>query len=82
MWQFKPKTTVARLIANLAIIYSAFENPELMEKVCGPFTLPILGKHHLIIIIAFMELLRIVYSNVVGRLQAWSILKKGKLGIA
>ena len=54
MWQFKPKTIVARLLANLAIIYSVFYNPELMEKVCGPFTLPISHKHHLLIVIAFM----------------------------
>lgn len=53
-----------------------------MEKVCGPFTIPISNKQHLILIIAIMELLRILYSMVVGQLQAWGMLKRVKLGIA
>ncbi len=52
-----------------------------MEKVCGPFTLPISSKRHLILIICVMEMLRIVYFSVVSQLQAWGIIKKDKLGI-
>lgn len=74
MWQFKPKTIVARLLANLSIIYSVFYNPELMEKVCGPFTLPISHKHHLLIVIALMEVFRIVYCNLIALLRSWGVL--------
>lgn len=81
MWQFKPKTIIARLLVNLSIIYSVFENPELMEKVCGPFTLPIAHKRHLILIISFMELVRIVYEIVISKLQDLGILRNGKLDI-
>ncbi len=76
MWQFKPKTIAARLIANISIIFSVFENPELMEKVCGPFTLPVLNKSHLILVICIMEIIRIIYEPVVSKLQSWGILKK------
>lgn len=76
MWQFKPKTIVARLLTNLAIIYSVFYNPDLMEKVCGPFTLPISHKHHLLIVIALMEVIRVVYSNLMWLLRKWGLLQK------
>jgi hypothetical protein len=82
MWQFKPKTIVARLFINLSIIYSIFENPELMELVCGPFTLPIAHKHHLIWIICLMEFLRIVYSSIVRQLQLWGVFENGKMGVS
>lgn len=78
MWQFKPKTIIARLLANLAIIYSVFYNPDLMEKVCGPFTLPISHKHHLLLVIALMEVFRIVYSNLIELLRNWGVIQKEK----
>lgn len=82
MWQFKPKTIIARLFVNLAIIYSVFENPDLMEKVCGPFTLPISHKYHLLIVIIAMEVIRIIYSNLVAMLRGWGILQKEKYVLA
>jgi hypothetical protein len=59
---------VTRMMLNIVIIYAVFTNGELMENVCGPFTLPIASKWHLFNLICLMELLRICGPSIVGKL--------------
>jgi hypothetical protein len=63
--QLKPKTEITRLLLNAVIMVSIFKNPELMEEICGPFTLPIAEKEHLLLYILLVEVLRVGYKGVV-----------------
>jgi len=60
--QTKPKTQIVRLLLNCAIILSVFKNSDLMEHICGPFTLPIVRKDYLISYIILVEVIRIFYK--------------------
>lgn len=69
--QFKPKTEVARLIINSVIAATVFWNPDLMEDICGPFTLSVTSKQHLLPYIICIEIIRISFKLVahgLGRL--------------
>jgi hypothetical protein len=60
--QFKPKTEVARLLLNSVIAAALFWNPELMEEICGPFTLPVASKQYLLPYIICLEIFRICFK--------------------
>lgn len=74
--QTKPLTELIRLALNSAIIISVFKNPDLMEHICGPFTLPIFNKDYLIAYIIFVEIVRVGYKwlcNILGRFPFFSL---------
>lgn len=67
--QLKPKTEIARLLINSVIAAAIFWNPDLMEDICGPFTLSIRSKHHLLPYIICIEVIRICFKMVAHTLS-------------
>jgi hypothetical protein len=76
--QVKPITALVRLLFNCVIIVAVFYNPDLMELICGPFTLAPSHRTHLLRFIIFIEVLRVFYflfANLLAKLPAVHFMK-------
>lgn len=75
--QVKSVTAVVRLLFNLVIVLAVFHNGELMERVCGPFTLAPAPRVHLMTLIIVLEVVRVFYFLLAAALEQVPFLKSG-----
>jgi hypothetical protein len=73
--QVKSVTAVVRLLFNLVIVLAMFHNGELMERVCGPFTLAPAPRVHLLTLIIVLEVIRVFYLHLASALERVPYLK-------